>query len=243
MSTIRVRPNHGNDTSAVPAVPGWLRGLMPERPAARRLASLYAGIALFGLSVALMIAARLGLDPWDVLHQGLARRTGLPIGWIVNGTGVLVLLLWIPLRERPGIGTVSDAILVGFVIDATLPLLPRPGVITVRVAFLLAAIVLNAVATALYVGAGLGPGPRDGLMTGLARRGWPVRRVRTSIELAGLAAGWLLGGTVGIGTLLYAASIGPLVHVLLPRLTIADQVNQEGSSEMTSTRPRTGDRR
>ena len=244
MSTIHRRSNRGNGVSAVrdvPDVPGWLRALAPRRPAARRLASLYAGIVLFGLSVALMIAARLGLDPWDVLHQGLARRTGLPIGWIVNGTGALVLLLWIPLRERPGIGTLSDAILVGFVIDAALPLLPRPGVITARVAFLLAAIVLNAVATALYVGAGLGPGPRDGLMTGLARRGWPVRRVRTSIELAGLAAGWLLGGTVGIGTLLYAAGIGPLVHVLLPRLTIADRVTQEGSSDMTSTCPQKGD--
>jgi len=208
--------------SRAAAVPGWLRGLAPRRPVARRLASLYAGIVLFGVSVALMIAARLGLDPWDVLHQGLARRTGLPIGWIVNVTGAAVLLLWIPLRERPGIGTLSDAVLIGFVIDAALPLLPRPGAIAVRVAFLLAAILLNALATALYVGAGLGPGPRDGLMTGLARRGWPIRRVRTSIELAGLGAGWLLGGTVGIGTLLYAVSIGPLVHVLLPRLTITD---------------------
>jgi uncharacterized membrane protein YczE len=211
------------------AVRSGLCGLAVGRPAARRLGSLYAGIVLFGVSVALMIAARLGLDPWDVFHQGLARRTGLPIGWIVNGTGVLVLLLWIPLRERPGIGTLSDAVLVGFVIDAALPLLPRPGAIALRVVFLLAAILLNALATALYVGAGLGPGPRDGLMTGLARRGWPIRRVRTSIELAGLAAGWLLGGTVGIGTLLYAVSIGPLVHVLLPRLTIDDQANQEGN--------------
>ena len=205
----------------------WLRGLAPGRPAARRLASLYAGIVLFGVSVALMLSARLGLDPWDVFHQGLARRTGLPIGWVVNGTGVAVLLLWIPLRQRPGIGTVSDAVLVGFVMDAALPLLPQPRAMAVRAVFLAAAIVLNAVATALYVGAGLGPGPRDGLMTGLAARGWPVRRVRTSIELSGLAAGWLLGGTVGIGTLLYAVSIGPLVHFLLPRLTIADQANEE----------------
>lgn len=226
---LRLAPVVPGRSGRAVAVPGWLRGLAPRRPAARRLVSLYAGIVLFGVSVALMIAARLGLDPWDVFHQGLARRTGLPIGWIVNGIGVAVLLLWIPLRERPGIGTLSDAVLVGFVIDAALPLLPRPGGLTVRVAFLLAAILLNAVATALYVGAGLGPGPRDGLMTGLARRGWPIRRVRTSIELAGLAAGWLLGGTVGIGTLLYAVSIGPLVHVLLPRLTIADQANHEGS--------------
>jgi uncharacterized membrane protein YczE len=206
----------------------WLRELVPGRLVIRRLASLYAGVVLFGVSVALMIAARLGLDPWDVFHQGLARRTGLPIGWVVNGTGVLVLLLWIPLRERPGIGTLSDAILVGFVIDAALPLLPRPGAMAVRVACLAAAVLLNAVATALYVGAGLGPGPRDGLMTGLARRGWPVRRVRTSIELSGLAAGWLLGGTVGVGTLLYAVSIGPLVHVLLPRLTITGPASQKG---------------
>ena len=222
--------------------PRWLRGLAPGRPVVRRLASLYAGIVLFGVSVALMIAARLGLDPWDVFHQGLARRTGLPIGWIVNGIGVVVLLLWIPLRERPGIGTLSDAVLVGFVIDAALPLLPRPEALMARVAFLLAAILLNAVATALYVGAGLGPGPRDGLMTGLARRGWPIRRVRTSIELAGLAAGWLLGGTVGIGTLLYAVSIGPLVHVLLPRLTIADQPNTGREPDMTGSYAQTGDR-
>jgi uncharacterized membrane protein YczE len=211
-----------------PPVAAWLRELAPGRPAARRLASLYAGIVLFGVSVALMLSARLGLDPWDVFHQGLARRTGLPIGWVVNGTGVAVLLLWIPLRQRPGIGTVSDAVLVGFVMDAALPLLPQPRAMAVRAVFLAAAIVLNAVATALYVGAGLGPGPRDGLMTGLAARGWPVRRVRTSIELSGLAAGWLLGGTVGIGTLLYAVSIGPLVHVLLPRLTVPEQAGQEG---------------
>jgi uncharacterized membrane protein YczE len=217
----------GERGQGLPPAAGWLRGLAPGRPAARRLASLYAGIVLFGVSVALMLSARLGLDPWDVFHQGLARRTGLPIGWIVNGTGVLVLLLWIPLRQRPGIGTISDAVLVGFVMDAALPLLPQPRALIVRVAFLVAAILLNGVATALYVGAGLGPGPRDGLMTGLARRGWPVRRVRTSIELSGLAAGWLLGGTVGIGTLLYAVSIGPLVHFLLPRLTIADQANEE----------------
>jgi len=179
----------------------------------RRLVSLYAGLVLFGLSVALMISARLGLDPWDVFHQGLARRTGLPFGWIVNGVGVGVLLLWIPLRQRPGFGTVSNVIVVGLVVDAALPLLPQPRAMAVRIAYLTAGILANGVATGLYIGAGLGPGPRDGLMTGLAKRGWPIRRVRTSIELAVLAAGWLLGGTVGIGTLLYAISIGPLAHV------------------------------
>ena len=211
-------------------VPGWLRRAAAEAPAGRRLASLYGGLVLFGVSVALMLSARLGLDPWDVFHQGLARRTGLPIGWIVNGTGVLVLLLWIPLRQRPGIGTVSNVIVVGLVVDAALPLLPQPRAMAVRAAFLAAGILANAVATGLYIGAGLGPGPRDGLMTGLAKRGWPIRRVRTLIELAVLAIGWLLGGTAGIGTLAYAASIGPLVHVLIPRLAIAKAANIEGTT-------------
>ncbi len=172
----------GERGQGLPQAAAWLRGLAPGRPAARRLASLYAGIVLFGVSVALMLSARLGLDPWDVFHQGLARRTGLPIGWVVNGTGVAVLLLWIPLRQRPGIGTISDAVLVGFVMDAALPLLPQPRAMAVRAVFLAAAIVLNAVATARYVGAGLGPGPRERLNTRLAAQGRPVRRVLPSIE-------------------------------------------------------------
>jgi uncharacterized membrane protein YczE len=190
---------------------------------------LYGGLVLFGLSIALMINARLGLDPWDVLHQGLARRTGLPIGWIVNGTGAIVLLLWIPLRQRPGLGTVSNVIIVGLVVDAALPLLPPPRALAVRAALLGAGILANGVATGLYIGAGLGPGPRDGLMTGLAKRGWPIRRVRTLIEIAVLAAGWLLGGTVGVGTVLYAVSIGPLAHVLIPRLAIEKPASPNGA--------------
>jgi uncharacterized membrane protein YczE len=209
--------------------PVWLRGVAPKPPAARRLASLYGGLVLFGLSVALMLNARLGLDPWDVFHQGLARRTGLPIGWIVNGTGLIVLLLWIPIRQRPGLGTISNVIIVGLVVDAALPLLPQPRAMAVRAAFLAAGIAANGVATGLYIGAGLGPGPRDGLMTGLASRGRPIRRVRTAIELAVLAAGWLLGGTVGVGTLLYAVSIGPLAHVLIPRLAVAEPARNEGN--------------
>jgi uncharacterized membrane protein YczE len=184
--------------------------------------SLYGGLALFGVSVALLVNARLGLDPWDVLHQGLGKRTGLPIGLMVNATAVLVLLLWIPLRQRPGLGTVSNVIIVGLVVDAALPVVPHPHALPARAALLGAAIVTNAVATALYIGAGLGPGPRDGLMTGLAARGWPIRRVRTLIELTVLAGGWLLGGSVGVGTLLYTASIGPLAHVLIPKLTIKE---------------------
>src|SRR3984957_10960565 len=199
--------------------PRVLTGHPPGHPVLR-LASLYAGLVLFGVSVALMVNARLGLDPWDVLHQGLARRTGIPFGWGVNGTGALVLLAWIPIRQRPGLGTISNVIIVGLVADVALPRLPQPAPLTGRMAFLAAGIVANAVATALYIGAGLGPGPRDGLMTGLAARGWPIRRVRTCIELTVLAVGWLLGGTVGVGTLLYAVSIGPLAHVLIPKLAI-----------------------
>ena len=187
----------------------------------RRAVSLTAGLVLFGISVALLVMAGLGLDPWDVFQQGLARRLGVPIGQTVIGVGVLVLLLWIPLRQRPGIGTLANVVVVGLVIDATLPLLPTPHVLGWRIGYLLAGVLLNAVATGLYIGAGLGPGPRDGLMTGLAARGLSIRVARTSIEVSVLAAGWLLGGTVGVGTLVYALSIGPLVHLLLPRLSLA----------------------
>lgn len=198
--------------------------LMPhDRRLPRRLLNLYLGLALFGMSVALMIRAGLGLDAWDVFHQGLAKRTGLPFGWIVNGVGVVVLMLWIPLRQRPGVGTLSNVIVVGLAVDATLALLPHPGHLWLRTAFLIAAIVGNGIATGLYIGAGLGPGPRDGLMTGLASKGVSIRLARTSIELSVLAIGWLLGGTVGVGTVLYAVSIGPLAQYLIPRLAVPSQ--------------------
>jgi uncharacterized membrane protein YczE len=190
----------------------------PPRRLAGRLVRLYAGLVLFGVSLALMVRADLGLGPWDVFHQGVADRTGLSIGIVVNLTAVLVLLLWIPLRQRPGLGTTSNVVLVGFVTDATLALLTTPGNLALRSAMLVAGILANAVATALYVGAGLGPGPRDGLMTGLAARGHSIRLVRTSIEIAVLALGWLLGGSVGVGTVLYALAIGPLIGYLMPRL-------------------------
>ncbi|MEU4367891.1 YczE/YyaS/YitT family protein [Micromonospora chersina] len=185
-----------------------------------RLVRLLAGLALFGASVALMVRADLGLSSWDVLHQGLAARTGLPLGWIVNGVALLVLLLWFPLRQRPGVGTVANVALVGLALDAVLAVLPPPSALPTRIGLLLLGILLNGVATGLYLGARLGPGPRDGLMTGLAARGLPVGRVRTGIELAVLAVGWLLGGTVGPGTLLYALSIGPLAQFLIPRLAV-----------------------
>lgn len=180
------------------------------------------GLVLFGVSLALMLRAELGLGPWDVLHQGISRHTGLSIGLVVNLTAVAVLLLWIPLRQRPGLGTVSNVIVIGLVTDASLALTPTTDHLGVRVALLGTGIVANAVATGLYVGARLGPGPRDGLMTGLAARGHPIRLVRTLIELSVLGAGWLLGGAIGIGTIAYALAIGPLVGVLLPRLTVPE---------------------
>jgi uncharacterized membrane protein YczE len=191
------------------------------RPA-RRLTQLYAGLVLYGASMALQIRAGLGLDPWDVFHQGVADHTGLSFGTVVIIVGALVLLAWIPLRQRPGVGTVSNVVVIGLAVDAALAVIPAAGSLPVGIAMLLAAVVLNGVAGGAYIGAGLGPGPRDGLMTGLVRRtGGSVRVVRTSIEVTVLAVGALLGGHVGVGTAVYALGIGPLVHVLLPRLTVA----------------------
>ncbi|MFI0368660.1 YitT family protein [Actinomadura sp. 1N219] len=190
----------------------------------RRLVQLYVGLALYGLGIALQVSSGLGNDPWDVFHQGLSRRFGLSIGvWIII-IGAVVMIAWIPLRQRPGIGTISNVVLVGVFADLFLWLLPTPDALTARWAFLVTAVLVGGFATGCYIGAGLGPGPRDGLMTGLAARGRSIRVVRTGIELTVLAAGWLLGGTVGIGTLLYAVAIGPLTHVLLPALTIKQPV-------------------
>lgn len=200
----------------MPASTGWL----PRRGLAMRLTRLYAGLVGFGASLALMIEAGLGLGPWDVLHQGVARTTGVPIGWVVIAVGAVVLVAWIPLRQRPGFATVSNVIVVGLVVDVALALLPSPGALPVRIAFLAVGIVANGVATGLYIGAGLGPGPRDGLMTGLAARGLSLRAARTLIELSALGFGWVLGGTVGAGTVLYAVAIGPLAQVFIPMLAM-----------------------
>lgn len=189
---------------------------MSAKGMSTRLLQLYAGLVCFGVSLALMLQAHLGLGPWDVLHQGIAERLGLPIGWVVIGVGAAVMLAWVPLRERPGAGTVSNVVVIGLVVDAALGLIPAPAPLAARVAFLVAGILGTAVGTGLYVGAGLGPGPRDGLMTGLARRGWSVRLVRTGIEVAVLALGFALGGAVGVGTIAFALAIGPLVHITLP---------------------------
>jgi uncharacterized membrane protein YczE len=181
-----------------------------------RLVQLYAGLVLYGVSSSLLVLAGLGLDPWDVFHQGLSRTVGLAIGTWAILVGVAVLLLWIPLRQRPGIGTVSNVVLVGATMDVVLGHVHAPHALSVRIACLVCGVFLNGVATGAYIGAGLGPGPRDGLMTGLAARGHSIRVVRTGIELAVLVTGWLLGGTVGVGTVLYALSIGPLAHIFIP---------------------------
>jgi uncharacterized membrane protein YczE len=186
----------------------------------RRLPQLVAGLALYGVSMALMIRSRLGLDPWDVLHDALTKRTGLTFGTITAITGALVLLCWLPLRQRPGVGTVANIALIAVAVDATLAVLPTPGPLAMRIGFLVGGVVLNGLATAAYIGARLGPGPRDGLMTGLhARTGLSIRLMRTAVEVTVLATGWLLGGTVGLGTVLYALTIGPLTQAFLPLVT------------------------
>ena len=194
-------------------------------PMFRRLLQLYAGLILYGVSMALQIRAGLGLDPWDVFHQGVSDKTGLSFGTIVIITGALVLLAWVPLRQMPGIGTVSNVFVIGIAVDITLSLLGDVHGLGYQVALLTTGVVLNAVAGAAYIGAGLGPGPRDGLMTGLVRKtGGPVGVIRTSIELSVLAVGFALGGTVGVGTVVYAVSIGPLLQLLLPAFTINEPV-------------------
>lgn len=187
---------------------------------ARRLFQLYAGLVLYGTSMALQIRAGLGLDPWDVFHQGVTNHTSLSFGTVTMITGGAVLLGWIPLRQLPGLGTVSNVFVIGLSVDAALGLIPSAGPLPVQLLMLASGVFLNAVAGASYIGAGFGPGPRDGLMTGLVRRtGRSVRLIRTSIEVTVLVTGWLLGGTVGLGTVVYAVSIGPLLHKLLPLLT------------------------
>lgn len=187
--------------------------------------ALLVGLYLYGVSMALMVRAGLGLDPWDVFHQGLSMRTGMSIGLASAVTGVMVLLMWIPLRNKPGIGTIANIIVIAIAVDSTLAWLPESPSMAIRVSFLIGGVALNAIATVLYVGAGLGPGPRDGLTTGLVHRtGRSVRLIRTIIEVLAVGTGWLLGGNVGVGTVLYALGIGPLIQLVLrlvPRRLLA----------------------
>jgi len=193
---------------------------MPSaRELRRRLPRLAIGLVLFGIGIALLVIADLGLAPWEVLHQGISRNTGIPIGTVGIITGLLVLLAWIPLRERPGIGTVANVVLIGVVIDVTLWLGPDSvGAVWQRWGLLLAGTLIVAVGSGFYIGAGLGPGPRDGVMTGLGRRGVPIGLARAVIEVSVLVVGWFLGGTVGVGTVVFAFGIGPLVGWMLPAL-------------------------
>lgn len=201
-------------------------GMVGGRPAGvvRRTTQLLAGLVAYAASISMLVHAALGNMPWDVLSQGITRHLGWTLGTATLVVSVVVLLLWLPLRQRPGIGTVANVLVIGLLVDPWLALLerlPDPLPLAGRIALTVGGIVLNGLATALYVGTRLGPGPRDGLMTGLvARTSWPVGVVRAGIEAAVVLAGWWLGGRVGLGTLAYAVAIGPLVHVLLPRLTL-----------------------
>lgn len=191
--------------------------MMLRKKMLRRLLQLYIGLVLYGVSTALFVHANLGADPWDVFHLGVAKQLGISFGTVIILTGAAVLLLWIPIRQMPGLGTVSNVIVLGLAADATLAVLPPLESMVARSALLVGAIVLNAIATGMYIGAGFGPGPRDGLMTGLhARTGWSLRGIRTAIELSVLLIGWLLGGKFGVGTVIYALSIGPLIQLCLP---------------------------
>lgn len=201
----------------------------------RRLVQLVVGLTLYGVSMAMMIRSQLGLDPWDVLHYGLAERLPLTFGQVTMVVGALVLLLWVPLRQWPGVGTVANVVVIGLATDAGLALIPEPQALRTRGALLFGGIVLNGLAGGLYIGSQLGPGPRDGLMTGLTRRtGWSIRLVRTGIEVAVLSGGWLLGGVVGLGTVAYALLIGPLVQFFLPRVTVRLDVRDADETPVTT---------
>jgi uncharacterized membrane protein YczE len=182
---------------------------------------LYVGLLGFGVSASMLLLGSLGVDPWDVFHQGLSRQIGLGVGTWALIVSAAVLLLWIPLRQWPGLGTVSNGLLVGLIIDAMLAGFHTPHSLVLRWVLMLGGVLLNGVATGAYIGAGLGPGPRDGLMMGLAARGHQIRIVRTCLELTVFAIGWILGGNVGIGTVVYALSIGPLAHFFVPYFAIA----------------------
>jgi uncharacterized membrane protein YczE len=193
---------------------------IPQDRRLRRGVQLLAGLTMFGVTAAMLVLAGLGLDPWDVLHQGLARTFGLGIGTWAILISCVVLSLWWPLRQRPGLGTVANATIVGAVMDLMLALVHPPHALWARIVLLLGGVAGNGIATGLYVGAGLGPGPRDGLSIGIAARGRSLRVVRTCIEATVLVTGILLGGTVGVGTVVYALSIGPITHVTIPALAI-----------------------
>jgi len=216
------------------AMPKPLTG--PRAVWARRIVQLLGGLCLYGVGLALMVRAGIGVAPWDVLTQGISLRTGLPFGLVTNIVGAVVLLLWIPIRVRVGVGTVANVLLIGTSAQLGLNVIPQQTVPVLQGVVFAAGLALVAVATGLYIGARLGPGPRDGLMTGLHRRtGWPIWIVRTSIEVVVLAVGWALGGQFGIGTIAFALLIGPMVGVTLPLLRIPEPAADEPPAPETAT--------
>lgn len=207
----------------------------PRHELVRRLPRLVVGLTLFGFGIAMMVLSDLGLSPWEVFHQGISIRTGIPLGTVGIITGALVLVLWLPLGERPGIGTLANVVLIGIVIDLTLLVFPDDvDSLWIRWALLLGGILIIAIGTGLYIGVGLGPGPRDGLMTGLGAKGVPIGVARVAIEVTVLGLGYVLGGTVGIGTVIFAFGVGPLVQFLLPRLSL-DPVTPRQEAEARAT--------
>lgn len=181
-----------------------------------RISTLVFGLALYGFGYSLIVLARLGLDPWNVLQVGIAKQVRIPLGLSVVLVGFVVLLLWIPFRQRIGIGTLLNVVIIGSVLQISLGVVPKPGALLYQACYLISGVVVVAVATSLYISTNLGPGPRDGLMTAIAARGHSIRVVRSVIELTVLVLGWILGGSVGVGTLIFALSIGPLIHLFLP---------------------------
>lgn len=196
----------------------------------RRIPQLLAGLALFGFGSGLMIQSQLGNPPWDVFHEGFSLSSPLSIGVAAIVTSFGVLLLWIPLRERPGIGTLANAVLVGVFIDLTVLGVATPASLAMRIVLMVGGVVLVGIGSGMYIGVRLGPGPRDGLMTGLAKRGTSITAARTGVEAAALGVGWFLGGTLGLGTVLFAVAIGPLVEFFLPRFDVGPPVVAPGTS-------------
>ncbi|MEU0720956.1 hypothetical protein ABZ498_27705 [Streptomyces lavendulocolor] len=244
MSTASGTPDPGPDPgTADPGTPDPDLDRGAPRHLVRRLVQLYAGLTLYGVSSALLVRSGLGLEPWNVLHEGLAERTGLTMGVVLTLVGAAVLLLWIPLRQKPGLGTVSNVLVIGFAMDAALRLVPAAHDPFVQITLMVGGVVLNGVATGLYIAARFGPGPRDGLMTGLHRlTGRSLRLIRTTIEVTVVVTGFLLGGSLGIGTVLYALAIGPLAQFFLRLFTVPGRDGAPGraggSTVIASGRPR-----
>ncbi len=202
-----------------------LRALFPDRPV-QRLTRCIVGLAFFGLGISMFVTAGLGLAPWDVFHQGVSSHTGLSLGWVIEIVGFVLLLLWIPLRQRPGVGTILNAVEIGLVVNLIGDHLPSTDRLIPRLAYVVGAVIVIAIGSGMYIGAGLGTGPRDGIMVGLAARGFSVRLTRTVLEAVVMGVGIALGGHIGVGTLAFVIGIGPMVHVLIPMLAMPEQVRE-----------------